>query len=308
MSCLFQVEMVSKMYHKVNQMNAVCTLAAVIALVAAANCTVFAQINSNGTNPMLNNNVWIDQKLGAQVPLSAEFRDESNKVVRFGDFLGKRPAILVLPFYKCAGACTLELDGLVKVLNSISISAGNEFDVIVVSIDPREGFTLAQAKKRDYMELYTRPDGDKASVGKGWHFLTGTSSSIQALTSAVGYRYTQDPKSGLIAHPIGLIYMTPEGKVSHYLFGVDYSPRDVKLALVDASDNRIGSLSEYAALLCSHADSNGKYTVAVNRILEIAAGGTVLTLAVFIGLMFKMERTRARLHPVPFTGTKVGPA
>jgi protein SCO1/2 len=296
------------MKSKMKVTKAVCTLMAAMASVAVAQIPACAQINSNGTNPMLNKNVWIDQKLGSQVPIDAEFHDENNNVVKFGEFLGKRPAILVLPFYKCAGACTLELDGLAKVLNSISLSAGNEYEVIVVSIDPREGFTLAQAKKRDYMELYTRPDGDKASVGKGWHFLTGTQSSIQALTAAVGYRYTQDPRTGAIAHPIGLTYLTPEGKVSHYLFGVDYSPRDVKLALVDASDSRIGSLSEYAALLCSHADSNGKYTVAVNRILSIAAGGTVLTLALFIGFMFKMERKRARLLAVPLTSPKVGPA
>ncbi len=293
---------------KMNQVKTVCTLVAAMASIAVVHCPVNAQINSSGSNPMLNKNVWIDQRLGSQVPLDAEFRDENNKVVKFGDYLGKRPAILVLPFYKCAGACTLELDGVAKALNAISISAGNEYDVIVVSIDPREGFTLAQAKKRDYMELYTRPDGDKASVGKGWHFLTGTQSSIQALTTAVGYRYTQDPKTGQIAHPVGLIYLTPEGKVSHYLFGVDYSPRDVKLALVDASDRRIGSLSEYAALLCTHADANGKYTVAVNRILSVAAGGTVLTLALFIGFMFSMERKRARLIPVPLTSTKAGPA
>ncbi len=295
------------MVRNMNQVRTLGVLAAAVISTVAFQSLANAQKNSNGANPMLNKNVWIDQKLGSQVPLDAEFRDENNKVVKFGDYLGKRPAILVLPFYKCAGTCTLELDGLVKVLNSISFSAGNEYEVIVVSIDPRENFTLAQAKKRDYMELYTRPDGDKASIGKGWHFLTGTESSIQALTAAVGYRYTQDPRTGQLAHPIGLMYMTPAGKVSHYLFGVDYSPRDVKLALVDASDSRIGSLSEYAALLCCTADSNGKYTVAVSRILSVAAGGTVLTLTFFIGLMFKLERKRNALGGVPFTGTKVGP-
>lgn len=248
-------------------------------------------MNSFGPNPMAAKNVWMEQRLGAQTPLDAGFTDETNQPVKFGDLLGKRPAILVMPFYKCAGACTLELDGLAKALNATRFTAGTEFDVIVVSIDPREPFTLAQAKKRDYMEIYRRPGGDK-----GWHFLTGSKESIQALTTAVGYRYTQDPKTGQIAHPVGLIYLTSTGKVSHYLFGVDYSPRDVTLALVDASSNKIGSLSEYAALLCTHSDSNGKYTVAVTRILKFAAAGTVFILALFIGAMFRMERKRKGDH------------
>ncbi len=257
-----------------------------------------AQLNSNGSNPNLNKNVWIEQKLGAQVPLDAQFTDETNKQIKIGDYLGKRPAILVMPFYKCAGACTLELDGLTRALNGIRFTTGQEFDVIVVSIDPREGFTLSQAKKRDYLELYNRREG-----ANGWHFLTGTQQSIQALTGSVGYRYTQDPKTGQLAHPVGLIYLTPGGKVSHYLFGVDYSPRDVKLALVDASDNRIGSLSEYAALLCTHADSTGKYTVAVSRILKFSATCTVLILALFIGCMFRLERKRGSDGPVPPAST-----
>jgi protein SCO1/2 len=277
-------------------------LGAVAALCTVA-CAAHGQLNSNGSNPMIDKNVWIEQRLGAQAPLDAQFCDEQNNVVKFGDYFGKRPAILVMPFYKCAGACTLELDGLATVLNKVRFTAGKEFDVIVVSIDPRETFTLAQAKKRDYMELYNRPE-----ASNGWHFLTGPKESIQALTSAIGYRYTQDPRTGQIAHPVGLIYITPQGKVSHYLFGVDYSPRDMNLALVDASSNRIGSLSEYAALLCSHSDLNGKYTVAVSRVLKIAAGGTILTLALFIGALFRMERKRVAPAKVALNGTKAGAA
>ncbi len=253
----------------------------------AASAACSAQKNSQGTNPLVDKNVWIEQRLGAQTPQDVLFTDETGKQIKFGSYFGKRPAIMIMPFYRCAGACTLELDGLTKALNTIRFEAGKEFDVIVVSIDSRETFTLAQGKKRDYLDMY-----NKRNSANGWHFLTGSAASIQALTSAVGYRFTQDPKTGQIAHPVGLIYLTRDGKVSHYLFGVDYSPRDVTLALVDASDNKIGSLSEYAALLCTHSDVNGKYTVAVTRILKFAAGGTVLILAIFIVSMFRMERKR----------------
>ena len=172
-------------------------------------------------------------------------------------------------------------------MNAIRFNAGKEYNVIVVSIDPHENYTLGAAKKRDYMELYPRPGAQD-----GWHFLTGSNESIQSLAAAVGFRYTQDPKTGQIAHPVGLMYLTPSGKVSHYLFGLDYSPRDVTLALVDASESKIGSLSEYAALLCTHADATGKYTVAVTRILRFAAIGTMLVLAIYISAMFRMERKR----------------
>jgi len=270
-----------------NPLKTLTKLVGTAALVALVNIAALGQVNSNGSNPMINKNVWIEQKLGAQVPLSIPFTDEENHTVTFGDCLDKRPSILVMPFYRCAGACTLELDGLTKALNAIRFRSGKEFNVIVVSIDPREPYTLGQAKKRDYMEIYNKREG-----ANGWHFLTGSADSIKALTTAVGYRYTQDPKTGQIAHPVGLMYITPVGKVSHYLFGVDYSPRDVTLALVDASDNKIGSVSEYAALLCTHADANGKYTVAVTRILKVAAAGTVFVLAVFISAMFRLERKR----------------
>lgn len=278
------------MVSKINQKNVVTPGQLIgICVCMLAALPAAAQMNTNGSNPLVNKNVWIEQRLGAQVPMDVPFRDEQNKVVTFRSYLGSRPAILVLPFYKCAGQCTLEVDGLVHALNAMRFTAGKEFDVIVSSIDPRETFTLAAAKKRDYMDEYGKPQG-----AVGWHFLTGPKESIAALTASVGFRYTQDPKTGQIAHPVGIIYITPEGKVSHYLFGVDYSPRDVKLAIVDASDNRIGSLSEYAALLCTHADANGKYTVAISKILRIAAGGTILILTVFIGVLFKMEKKRAR--------------
>jgi protein SCO1 len=259
-----------------------------------------AQVNTQGSNPLAVKNVWIDQKLGSQVPLDVKFHDEKNSEVTFKSLLNGKPAILVMPFYRCAGQCTLELDGALKALNAIRFNAGNEFNIIVVSIDPRENYTLGAAKKRDYLEQYQRPGAEN-----GWHFLVGSNDSIQTLAASVGFKYTQDPKTGQIAHPVGLMFLTPSGKVSHYLFGLDYSPRDVKLSIIDASDSKIGSLSEYAALWCTHADATGKYTVAVTRILRLAAIGTILILAAYITAMIRIERKRSNAQDkgLPVKGT-----
>jgi len=235
--------------------------------------------------------VSIEQHLNAQVPLDIELRDESNQPVKFGDMLGKRPAILVFPFYRCAGSCIMEMEDLIHALALVKYSAGKDFDVIVVSIDSNETFTLAQAKKREYLDLYARPGTEQ-----GWHIMTGSEESIQKLTKSVGFHFTRDPQTNQLAHPIGLMFLTSEGKISHYLFGLPYAARDVNLALVDASEHKIGTLSEYVSLLCSHYDSaTGKYGVAIERIIRIACGGTILILGGFIFAMFRLEKRRNTL-------------
>ncbi len=242
--------------------------------------------------PQLNTDkyVGIDQKLDSQVPLGTQFTDETGKKVALKQYFGSRTTILVMPFYRCAGMCTLELDGLTKAMNQMKFSAGKEFNVLTISIDPREQYLLAAQKKKDYMDLYPRP-----GASEGWHFLTGDMASIQAVAQSVGFRYVLDPKSGTPIHAVGLIILTPQARVSKYLLGVDYSPRDLRLALVDASDNKIGSLADKFTLLCTHYDpTTSRYGVAINRVLEIACAGTVIILAAFIILLFRWERKRAR--------------
>jgi protein SCO1/2 len=232
--------------------------------------------------------VGIDQKLDQQAPLDTMFKDEAGKDVRLGDFFGKHPVVLVMPFYKCAGTCILEMDGLMRVASAVNHKIGRDYDVVVVSLDPRETPELAAIKKRDYLHDY-----GEAGAENGLHCLTGTRESIQALASAIGFRFYYDPKSGSPVHSTGLMVCTPHGKLSRYLLGVDFAPRDLNLALVEASENKIGSLSEKITLLCSQYDPrSGKYTVAVMRVLQIAGCSTVLLLATFIGSMLYIERNR----------------
>jgi protein SCO1/2 len=232
--------------------------------------------------------VGIDQKLNQQVPFDVAFKDDAGKDVKIGDYFGKRPVVLVMPFYRCAGTCILEMEGLMRASNALNLSIGKDYEVVVVSLDPRETPDLAATKKRDYIHDYGR-----AGAENGLHCLTGSKESIQKLADGVGFRFFYDPKSGSPVHSTGLMISTPQGKLSRYLLGVDYAPRDLNLALVEAGDNKIGSLSEKITLLCSQYDPHtGKYSVAIIRVLQFACLGTVLVLATFIGSMMFIERNR----------------
>jgi protein SCO1 len=232
--------------------------------------------------------VGIDQKLNQQVPLDTPFKDETGRDVKLGDYFASRPVVLVMPFYRCAGTCTLEMDGLMRAANALNRIIGKDYDIVVVSIDPRETPELAGIKKREYLQDYDRP-----GAASGFHCLTGTRESIQKLAEGVGFRFFYDPRSGAPVHSTGLMICTPHGKLSRYLLGVDFAPRDMNMALVEASENRIGSLSEKFALLCSQYDPrSGKYTIAVVRLLQVAGCATVLLLGGYIGSMLYLERKR----------------
>lgn len=233
-------------------------------------------------------NIGIDQKLDAQIPLDLTFTDQTGKKVKLGDYFGSKPVVLALPFYRCAGMCTLELDGMAKAFNAISFTAGKEFNAVTVSIDPKETWTLASAKQRDYLDLYPRPEAKQ-----GWSFLTGEDANIHKLAQAVGFRYVIDPKTQQPIHAVGIIVITPEGHVSRYLLGVDYSPKDLKLCLVDASHNKIGSLVDKFTLLCSHYDpTTSRYGVAIDRIIKFSCTLTVLIVGGAIIMLFRFEKQR----------------
>ena len=258
------------------------TLVGALSALAQAPPTVQPNMNTDA-------NIGIDQKLDAQVPLDLTFTDQTGKKVKLGDYFGSKPVVLALPFYRCAGMCTLEIDGMAKAFNGIaSLTVGKEFNAVTVSIDPKETWTLASAKQRDYLDLYPRPEAKK-----GWSFLTGDDANIHALAKAVGFRYIIDPKTQQPIHAVGIIVITPEGRVSRYLLGVDYSPRDLKLCLVDASHNKIGSLVDKFTLLCSHYDpTTSRYGVAIDRIIKFSCTLTVLILACAIMMLFRFEKQR----------------
>jgi protein SCO1/2 len=232
--------------------------------------------------------VGIDQKLNAQAPLNAEFRDEAGSPVRLRDYFdGKRPVILTLNYYECPMLCSLELNGLVRALRQIPFTAGKEFEIVTVSFDPLEKPTLARLKKTAYADDYGR-----RGAASGWHFLTGDAGPIRALTYAVGFRYRFDPVSRQYAHASGIFVLTPAGKVARCFYGIEYSPRDLRLALVDASAGAIGSPVDQVLLLCYvYNPATGKYAVLVTRLLRTGAILTVLALA---GFIFHFARARER--------------
>ena len=234
--------------------------------------------------------VGIDQKLNGQVPLDLTFRDETGQTVRLGDYFGRRPVVLTLVYYECPMMCTLVLNGLVHTMREIPFTAGDQFDVVTVSFNPRETPALAAAKKRSYLKSYGR-----AGAEKGWHFLTGDEASIQALTEAAGFRYVYDPDTRQYAHATAIMVLTPEGRLSRYFYGLEYPARDLRLSLVEASGNKIGSPVDQLLLFCFHYDPvAGKYGLAIMNAMRAAGVATALALGLLIFFMFRRERRASR--------------
>ena len=249
--------------------------------------------------PMLRG-VGVDQRLNARVPLDVPFQDSEGRDVTFGDFLGKRPVILQLAYYECPMLCTQVSNGLVGSLEALTFNAGREFDVVVVSIDPGETPAMAAAKRKAYLERYRRPGADA-----GVHFLTGRESSIKALTEAVGFSYAYDPAIDQYAHPAAITVLTTDGHVSRYLFGIEFAPRDLRLALVEAADNRIGTVLDQAMLFCYHYDpQTGKYGFAIMRTVRIAGLLTVGGLGAFILVTLRRDRRQAKAVRRTATGIR----
>jgi len=229
-----------------------------------------------------------DQKLDAPVPVDLAFRDETGQTVRLRDYFDGKPVILVLAYYRCPMLCNQVLNGLVQSMLDLPFDAGKEFSVVTVSFDPREQPELAAAKKQHYMERYGRSGAEH-----GWHFLTGEEANIKQLADAVGFRYRYDAKNDQFAHASGIMLLTPEGRVSRYFFDVRFPARDLRLGLVEASQNRIGSAADQILLYCFHYDpADGKYGPAI---LNFVRAGGVLTMAaigVFMYYLWRGERQR----------------
>lgn len=243
--------------------------------------------------------IGFDQRLGESVPLDLAFRNEAGATIRLGDYFGKKPVVLSLNYYACPMLCTVTLSGLASALNIISMTAGKEFEVVTVSFDPKETHELAAAKKKTYLERYKRP-----GAAEGWHFLTGDAAPIAALTRAVGFRYVWDPETKQFAHPAGIVVLTPEGKIARYLYGIEYAPRDLRLAVVEASAGRVGNPVDQIILACYQYDpTTGKYGAAIMRLIRGAGVLTVAALAGFIALMLRRERAgRTRAAAVAHGG------
>jgi len=242
-----------------------------------------------GITPAQLQKVDFEQKLDAQVPLDLPFRDESGQPVMLGRYFDGKPAILTLVYYECPMLCTEVFNGLVRSLKAVSLDPGKDFTIVTVSFNPAEKPAEAAEKKKTYLQRYRR-----AGAEQGWHFLTGELPSIKPLTEAVGFHYFFDERLNQYAHPTGIMVLTPGGRVSKYLYGIDYSPRDLRLALVDASGNKIGNPVDKILLYCYHYDpTTGKYGLAVLTLIRLGGVVTVAGLAAFILLARRRERKRS---------------
>ncbi|MGH9723345.1 MAG: SCO family protein [Bryobacteraceae bacterium] len=230
--------------------------------------------------------VGFDQKLNDRLPLDAAFRDEDGRSISLRHYFATKPVIIAPVYYQCPMLCTQVLNGLITSLRAVSLNAGRDFEVLAVSFDPAETPALARQKKDGYVKRYAREGAES-----GLHFLTGDASSIAALTAAMGFRYTYDPKTRQFAHASGILIATAEGRIARYLYGVEYAPRDVRLGIVEASAGRIGSPIDQLMLFCYHYDpATGKYTTVVMNIVRAAAAITVLGLVTMIAVFLRRER------------------
>ena len=247
--------------------------------------------HAQGEKPPILRDVGIDQRLNDQVPLEVVLMNTEGREVRLGDYFQDKPVVLVLAQYRCPKLCNEVLNGLVDAVRSIpSLTVGSQFNIVVISFDPRETPAMAAAKQRAYLEAYGRP-----GVTGGWHFLTGPQTSIDLITKAIGFRYVYDAPNDQFAHGSGICLLTPQGRIARYFFGIRYSPRDLRLGLVEASENKIGSPVDQLLLFCFHYDpTTGRYTPAVMNLVRL--GGMLMLVGMglfFVGVRRRWKRAAA---------------
>jgi protein SCO1 len=242
------------------------------------------------TRPPYLQNVGIEQHLDAQVPPELQFTDDAGRSVKLGDYFGKKPLILNLVYYKCTMLCGEALAGLTGSMKMIKFDVGDQFEVVTVSFNPQETTQDAATKKADFIKRYGRP-----GAISGWHFLTGSAESINALTKAVGFQYQYDAGRNQYAHATAIMVLTPQGHISRYFYGVDFPPKDLRMGLVEASQEKIGNAVDQVLLYCYHYDpETGKYGAVVSNMLKLGGAATVLFLAVLIFIMLRIDRRTTR--------------
>jgi len=265
--------------------NSVLALIVVVGVCAAA----FAQGVAPEVAPPANvrppglKNVGIVQRLNQQLPLDLTFHDETGKTVRLGDYFGKKPVVLSFVYYRCPMLCPELLMGLESSMRVLRFNVGDQFQVVTVSFDPQDTPALAAAKKATILSRYKRP-----GAADGWHFLTGSQESISALTQAAGFGYEYDRTTGQFAHATAIMVATPSGKLAQYYYGIDFPPRDLELALVQASNEKIGNLADAVILYCFHYDpAHGKYSLIISRIIKLSGVLTILSIGTVLLLLFR---------------------
>jgi protein SCO1/2 len=245
--------------------------------------------NGSSAMPQVLQNVRYDQRLGDTIPLDTPFKDETGANVTLRQYFGQKPVLLTLVYYRCPMLCDELLHGFTGALETMDFTAGDQFNVVTVSFNPREGPADAMQKKAGIMRDYRRP-----AAAAGWHFLTGTQSSIDALSRSVGFHYVYDPQTQQYAHATGVVLLTPDGRISQYYFGIEFAPRDMHLGIVQASHQRIGTVVDQILLYCYHYDPRtGKYGAIVFNIMRLLAGVVMVLVFGYIGLMLWCDRRRS---------------
>ncbi len=241
--------------------------------------------------------VGVEQNLGNQLPEDLLFVDSRGREVVLGQLLGERPILLTFVYYECPMLCSLIMNGLTRALGVMTFEVGEAFDVVAVSIDPGETPAMAAEAKVEALARYERP-----ATADGWHFLTGSQASIETLAQTAGFAYEYIPETGEYAHASAVLVVTPDGRIAQYFLGVEFSPKDLRLALVEASENRLGNVIDQVLLYCFRYDPTlGKYTAVTMRILRITGILFVLGLLAFVWLLRKQERSASQL-PRPKLG------
>jgi protein SCO1 len=252
--------------------------------------------NSGDQLPSVLKGVAVEQHLNQQLPLDAQFVDETGKTVKLGDYFGSKAAIVTLVYYNCPMLCSEEMDGLTASLSMVKLTPGKDFNVVIISIDPTETPQQAAEKKAFYLKRYGKPE-----TAAGWHFLTGQKPAIDAVTNAVGFGYVRVPgpdgKLTQFAHASSIEIATPDGKLAQYYLGVEYSPKDILLGLIEASDNKIGSPVANILTYCYHYDPQAnKHSLVIARVVQVGGMITVAGLGGFIFLMFRKDLKLGRSH------------
>jgi protein SCO1/2 len=275
---------------------------ATAAAAVMAGVSVLAQADAPGLRPVAGpsasamppalQQVKFDQKLDAQLPLDATFRDDTGKTVRLGDFFGERPVVLAFVYYECPMLCNQILNGLVSGIGVLDQTVGTDFDVVAVSFDARETPTQAAAKKATYLDRYKRPGSER-----GWHFLTGDEATIKRVTDTAGFQFAWDAATQQFAHASGVIVTTPEGKLSRYLFGIEYPPRDLKFALMESSAGKIGSVVDQVLLYCFHYEpATGSYSLVAMNAVRMGGVVTMVALLGFVAISLRRDNRAQAGH------------
>lgn len=251
--------------------------------------------------PVLTRGVGLDQKLNSQIPLNLTFRNEANQIVPLSTYFTTKPVVLALVYYRCPNICSVTLTEIATSLRRVALQPGSDYQVVIVSIDPSETPDLATAKKAGYDKVFNAPGRNginHTGFNQGWHFLTGTQDSITKLADAVGFRYKWDARTQQFIHAGGIMVATPKGILSRYFYGVQYAPADMRMALVTASNNSIGSPVDQLILFCFHYDATqGKYTLAIFNVIKLAGSITILGLGLLLYFLLRKKPASPKIPP-----------